>query len=160
MSLEIAWAAGLFEGEGSFHLTQGNSPQVNVRMTDRDVVEHFHRAIGFGTFYEHPMKNPRHKDQYGWRVTGWVGFAVVVEMIGPYLGERRRAKISEIEAVMPRPMPLTQAMRTHCRRGHPYDEENTRVLIDKKGRRSRQCITCNRDYSRERRRRKSREGIR
>jgi hypothetical protein len=42
-----------------------------------------------------------------------------------------------------------EATKTHCPQGHPYDEENTYVYINKKtGRRSRHCRTCLRDRRR------------
>lgn len=43
-------------------------------------------------------------------------------------------------------VPARRAAKTHCKRGHPFDEENTR--IDKKGRRV--CRTCASDRQRER----------
>ncbi len=37
-------------------------------------------------------------------------------------------------------------LKTHCARGHPYDEANTRRII-KKGRPARICIACSREDS-------------
>ena len=34
------------------------------------------------------------------------------------------------------------ARKTHCPKHHPYDEQNTRVRVDAKGRTSRSCRTC------------------
>jgi hypothetical protein len=45
---------------------------------------------------------------------------------------------------------VRNASKTHCPRGHPYDEENTRIT--KRG--SRECRECGCDNSRERMRRK------
>lgn len=36
------------------------------------------------------------------------------------------------------------ARKTQCNYGHPFDEQNTSVRYDKKGRRMRICLTCNR----------------
>jgi len=48
MTNEIAWAAGLFEGEGTLNVYRRSSGklqvQVRLGMTDRDVVERFLRA--------------------------------------------------------------------------------------------------------------------
>lgn len=38
------------------------------------------------------------------------------------------------------------AAKTHCKRGHPFDEENTHIEA---GRGGRQCKTCNRERTRE-----------
>lgn len=43
-----------------------------------------------------------------------------------------------------------QRSRTHCRKGHPYDEENTRwVRSRKRGTWTRECITCVRERKRD-----------
>lgn len=42
------------------------------------------------------------------------------------------------------------ALRTHCSKGHPYTPENT-----SRNGRGRRCLTCHRDYERERNRRKA-----
>jgi hypothetical protein len=36
----------------------------------------------------------------------------------------------------------TNAFKTHCPYGHPYDEANTRWKVDRKGRRGRSCKAC------------------
>jgi hypothetical protein len=49
----IAWAAGLFEGEGSIHFPTGARVAVRMEltMTDEDVVRRFHKAVKCGKFY-------------------------------------------------------------------------------------------------------------
>ena len=47
---EIAWAAGLFDGEGSITLS-GDDLHVRLRNTDLELVERFHRIIGVGVVY-------------------------------------------------------------------------------------------------------------
>lgn len=37
-----------------------------------------------------------------------------------------------------------RSQRTHCRRGHPYNEENTRVIPSRPN--ARYCRACNRDW--------------
>jgi hypothetical protein len=49
----VAWAAGVFEGEGSITLG-GNSDwdvQANLGMTDRDVMERFQNIVGFAGLF-------------------------------------------------------------------------------------------------------------
>lgn len=48
-----------------------------------------------------------------------------------------------------RPEPRPSRVKTHCKRGHPYDEANT--YVDKRG--ERQCRACSRERRREERRR-------
>jgi hypothetical protein len=54
---DIAWAAGLFEGEGclSFSTVRGERyPQAMLKTTDRDVLARFHRIVVVGAIY--PVK--------------------------------------------------------------------------------------------------------
>lgn len=45
-ALEVAWLAGLLEGEAAFDLHKGRYPRVRLGMTDRDTVEHAARLMG------------------------------------------------------------------------------------------------------------------
>ena len=39
---------------------------------------------------------------------------------------------------------------THCKRGHEFTPENTRILVRKNGSKSRECITCRKMKANER----------
>ena len=43
----------------------------------------------------------------------------------------------------------TRATSTHCKNGHPLDEENTYIFQKKNGYTMRQCRTCNRNFVKE-----------
>lgn len=102
---EIAWAAGLFEGEGS--LTQsGGSLDVRVKMTDEEIVRRFEEVIGYGTVYG--PYNYDYRDGIK-RKPHWIWVALrydaleVLELLWPWLGERRRAQalaIAPIDAIL------------------------------------------------------------
>ena len=47
---ELAWAAGLFEGEGSISASSGRL-DVRVKMTDEPVVRRFAEVMDCGTVY-------------------------------------------------------------------------------------------------------------
>ena len=50
------------------------------------------------------------------------------------------------------------ARKTHCKRGHPFNEENTRIRTSPNGRPRRSCRVCDREgYLRRRARQKARE---
>jgi len=89
--LDRAWAAGLYEGEGSFHFA-GVVPTIKLAMCDREIVERFAKVIGRGQIY-HPKKGKDHWNEvYWWQASG----TQVEEIIGflwPYLGTRRRGQI-------------------------------------------------------------------
>ncbi len=46
-TVDLAWAAGLLEGEGCFHSTQ-NRPRITVNMTDEDVLLRLQAVLGVG----------------------------------------------------------------------------------------------------------------
>jgi hypothetical protein len=66
---EIAWAAGLFDGEGSITLS-GRCLHVRLRNTDLELVERFHAIIGIGTVYgpysRQPQDGLRRKPVWDW----------------------------------------------------------------------------------------------
>ena len=151
----IAWAAGLFEGEGSIG-AQTTCAHGNVRvrvrftlaMTDRDVLERFHAIVGAGSvtgpfWYD---KSTRHI--WRWCASSRPDVARLTDMFRPFLCERRLRALNEaLHAFREQPPPAHKNReRTHCRRGHPFSDGNTRV--ESTG--SRRCLTCERDRERHR----------
>lgn len=99
---EFAWAAGLFEGEGCFSTgvyKNTRSFKAQLAMTDRDVVERFHKILGLGLLRFKPPYQPHHKIQYTWTVSGFEDTQAVMAALWPWLGVRRRARIREILAL-------------------------------------------------------------
>lgn len=104
--LDIAWAAGLFEGEGSFNTTCPHKGRgltkrylrLTMQSCDLDVLERFQRIVGVGAIYA-VRPDPRRPDAK--RIWSWVasGERVFVEILGlfmPYLGKRRRERAVEL----------------------------------------------------------------
>ena len=103
---QLAWAAGLFEGEGWFTTSSGY-PLAAIRSTDRDVIERFRDVMGRGSVWP-VYKGEGKKKQWHWQVSGYAGVQRLVDLIGPWLGERRR---QQFERVMksPGPIPIRMA---------------------------------------------------
>lgn len=93
--LDIAWLAGLFEGEGCIHVggKTGNRTRLTVNMTDADVVTRCRDLTGVGSlrWREHPQWKP----QLIWSVSHRRDVARLLLAMVPLLGERRRAKALE-----------------------------------------------------------------
>jgi hypothetical protein len=102
---EVAWAAGLFEGEGS--ITQSNGRLfTRLKMTDKPIVERFAEIVCFGEVYgpyNHQWRDGSVRKPY------WVWLAPeydaleVLELLWPWLGERRRAQalaLAPTEAIL------------------------------------------------------------
>lgn len=148
---EIAWAAGLFEGEGCISLrTAGKGGTLVLRTTDPDVLDRFVRAVGdVGTVRGPlPIAKPHHKPSYEWRVSKWAHIVQILEDFRPWLGQRRLAKVDDLLA---QPVGLSGRQgQTHCLRGHPLDgpDADVRDVILKDGRRQRNCRPCTRERKR------------
>lgn len=100
---EIAWLAGLLEGEGSF----GNYSKktmvdlrVQLAMGDLDVVEKAAAVVGGAPIYTYDRKGQKgfrdhHKPQHKITLRGYQA-ARVMQAILPYMGRRRSEKIEEL----------------------------------------------------------------
>jgi hypothetical protein len=97
--VDIAWAAGLFEGEGccSSALKRPHQTHMTVTSTDRDVLLHFQSVIGAGKVRPKPMPadKPHWTPGWTWEAAGDDAVAALLLLL-PYLGERRRARALEL----------------------------------------------------------------
>lgn len=102
--LEVAWLAGLLEGEGAFLMywpppgpggKQYLRLRVQLQMTDRDVVERVHQLVGLGSFYKAKREKPHWKDTYGWTLSARQPVVALLWLLLPHMGERRQQRIRE-----------------------------------------------------------------
>jgi predicted metal-dependent hydrolase len=103
---DIAWAAGLFEGEGTWITrTKPNAPKdgkryavIALQMCDRDVVERFAAVMGCGkvTVEARSERNPKHSDIWRWTTAKRAECLRIAELLLPYMGERRAARAREV----------------------------------------------------------------
>lgn len=146
---EIAWAAGLFEGEGSWGVygqTRGTvMATAALGMTDRDVVEKFHRIVGVGAVHVRTTERANHKTMHVWTVGKAESVRGLVEMFRPWLGSRRLERADEVLRLIAHIKPHNKD-RTHCPQGHAYSGDNLLVteIHRKRGpglvRRCRACL--------------------
>ena len=114
---ELAYIAGLFDGEGSIHYKRGpekkkkhkgsghrisNSMRISmeITMTDRSVLEWTHKVLGTGTLTKKPRKGLRKNGtkylmQYRWRCTFRDAFYVCC-LLFPYA----HTKLPKIQKVI------------------------------------------------------------
>lgn len=107
---EVAWLAGLLEGEACFSLSN-NGPKsrarwpnvrptllISLSMVDQDVVERAALLMGGNG----PTKQRRAHDHWQdqWRTSVSAAKAeAVLQLVYPYLGERRRERVDELFAL-------------------------------------------------------------
>jgi hypothetical protein len=100
-----AWAAGLFEGEGSVIVrwsknTSRTYVQISLEISDRDVVERFAVIAGFGKVtLRKPKKN--RKPMFAWRGHGWSNARQLFNRFDQFLGKRRHEQFANVFSVEP-----------------------------------------------------------
>lgn len=94
-SAEVAWVAGILEGEGCW-TGSGNKWRIAVRMTDVDIIERLHTLTGVGTIGKSEAPKPKHRQCYYWFVTKDIDKLWLTNLVLPWLGVRRSAKIATL----------------------------------------------------------------
>jgi hypothetical protein len=90
---KIAWFAGLFEGEGTFCITNGFASKISITSTDKDVLlkvqEYFQ-----GNLIESKKQKNHHKIPYIWSLCGEKGIHLILS-IQKFLSKRRLERSNE-----------------------------------------------------------------
>jgi DNA-binding transcriptional regulator YiaG len=101
---DLAWLAGLLEGEGSFLKappSKPNCPRVSLEMTDKDVVERAALLMD-GKAVRVNVRNDLWKQSYRVIIRGSRGVALM-RLLYPMMSARRRAQIdAALEKYIPR----------------------------------------------------------
>jgi hypothetical protein len=156
---EIAWAAGLFEGEGSLGYYSKKCSATLVT-TDRDVLERFAAVVGLGKIEKSPrMPRPSNfakKPQWVWKAVSFEDVQAIVAAFWPWLGERRRQRVAEVlrEGALAPPESKYRSIawrHNKCQEGHSIDGAN-KYTNPTSGRVF--CIQCRDEYMRDYYRRK------
>lgn len=94
----LAWAAGLFEGEGSIIYARKNI-QLSMSTTDEDILRRFSAVVGGKVYgpcrYTRRVKPGFYKDVFHWRLNGIANVQTALRLFWPWLGIRRRARAAE-----------------------------------------------------------------
>lgn len=88
--LELAWSAGLFDGEGccAKH-TQSGGLIVCINQAHPEVLERFRDAVGIGNVNGPYLYAYRKKAMYDWRVFGTKS-TIVLRKLWPYLSSQKK----------------------------------------------------------------------
>ena len=98
-SSELAYLAGVFDGEGSFGIwSRGKDKKkgfrASIEMTDEDVIMKFLVYFKVGTIMYIKQSAQHHKPTYRWKIDLENAVNVIRKML-PYLSKRRQAKFHE-----------------------------------------------------------------
>jgi hypothetical protein len=113
---EIAWAGGLFEGEGCFTVSKSyygtieyRTPIATIGMVETEPIERFLGAVEMGSI-NGPYRRHRanHRDVWRWNLRGPDAVADLVALLEPYLTDRRVARGLEVVRLATTPMVAKQ----------------------------------------------------
>lgn len=127
---QIAWAAGLFEGEGCFTIhankkTGRNYPRASLASSDRDIVLRFAKIIGGGIIDRQAPTGYGIKHLWRWTICGYAKVKHVGDLFAEWLGERRRTQLSKVLASYIDPGP-------NDRYANRYEETKSYKLFGKR----------------------------
>jgi hypothetical protein len=158
--LELAWAAGFFDGEGSTSLQRDKRSvlswtRVSVTQVNVEHLRRFMRAVGgIGKVYD-PYEKRGGRSQCIWSVNGCRAKEVLM-MLWPYLTGEKKTQAEAVIAAERNTGKADWARRTHCPQGHPYSGDN--LIIQKpyghKTGGGRLCRECQKRHCREARKRR------
>lgn len=107
----LAWAAGLFEGEGWVTVNPNRlQPELGLGMSDLDIVERFAEIMTLerpNIVRKYTLKNGR-KPTYRVMFYGFERVQAIIAMFWPYLGERRRERAVYLLSCAPLNNPLSR----------------------------------------------------
>jgi hypothetical protein len=114
---DMAWLAGLYEGEGSCSIVRrySNRPAARFHLgsTDRDVVDRVRRITSMGTISTSVRKKKnatiifkrKPKPFHLWEVSRKAHVRLLIGWLLPFMCKRRRERLKEAQAVMTTPVP-------------------------------------------------------
>lgn len=99
---ELAWAAGLFEGEGWISDNSGYA-MLGLETTDMDTLERFHAAVGgLGRISGHRVRGGN-RPVASWKLCSFEGSQAVLAMLWYGLGDRRKSQARGVFAARYQP---------------------------------------------------------
>ncbi len=170
----FAWAAGLFDAEGSVSLGKHRT-HIGYRTIDASItqggsngvppeLERFLALVTLGRNYGPYEQEGATEPIYRWRLSRADDIRVVVHLLGPWLGAVKTAqarsalRVIDAQPSLPRGRAEWGSHKTHCTHGHEYATARIRRYVSRGSgvprRASKQCLACVREQARERRTKK------
>lgn len=95
-SQDIAYMAGIFDGEGWFVTNRSTGPRACIAMTDEDVINRLFITTGIGRLESPRKTRPTSKTQYKWVINKHEDVEDFIYTILPFLSQRRSSRAKEV----------------------------------------------------------------
>ena len=103
---ELAWAAGLFDGEGCVRFRRGGTTKtgkpryrqaaLDLAQVDRAVLDRFQSAVGCGRIYgPYKSRNAKHRPHYVFAGVSHANIQAIVAMLWKWLSPVKRAQATK-----------------------------------------------------------------
>lgn len=140
----IAWLAGIFEGEGCMSIAKNGGTRLSIGMTDLDVIERIDALFPCTKIQvvvpPRTAKGNQPKTQYIWRISNPETVRKILELLLPWLGERRAARALEVLHHLD--TRRSAILMAFCKNGHEMTPENSLTRSDSKSYRCRICANA------------------
>lgn len=120
-AIDIAWAAGFLEGEGSFNC-RGKTVIVTATQVQPEPMYRLQHLFG-GKLYRYRHANPKHQPFLRWHLTHRDARGLMMTIYA-LMSPKRRQQIQAALAPW-RTTKIMSHLRTHCPKGHEYTATNT-----------------------------------
>lgn len=140
-SQDIAYMAGIFDGEGWFVTNKSTGPRAAIAMTDFDVVEKLHEKTGIGRLEGPRSTRSGRKPQLTWIINKHYDVEDFIYAILPFLSHRRTERAKEVLADIEERRARRIWRESYFVCGHEKIEENTYHTNQGKT----VCRTCNKN---------------
>jgi hypothetical protein len=165
----FAWAAGLFDAEGSTSLSDHRShaghKYVEASITQGGAfppqeLARFADLVGLGKIYGPYQQEGATEPIYRWRIQTADGVRRALHLLQPWLGDVKRAhawsalSVIDAQPILHRGRLEWGSHKTHCIHGHEYATARVRPYVSRGGvrrRENKQCLECTREQARARR---------
>lgn len=117
--IQIAWAAGIYEGEGSCGPNATSRARIHAEVVQKDrwILERLRELFGGSIVTHDGERNGKRFEGFAWLATGKRARGFLMTIYS-FLSPRRRAQVKT--ALLRTRRPIATAF--HCRRGHPVKD--------------------------------------
>jgi len=166
----FAWAAGLFDAEGSTSLSDHRSHagykviEASITQGSKagqpDELVRFTSAIDIGKIYGPYLQDGANEPVHRWRACTVNDVRRAIHLLQPWLGDVKRTQawtalaIVDQQPALARGRPEWGSHKTHCTHGHEYATARIRPYVSRgvgvQRRDNQQCLVCVREQARAR----------